>query len=151
MTVTAQTSNLWRYQLGKKLVDVSSDTFMAILVYGLTFDPANHITLDDIIASPSYEIAEGNGYTQQNITLTGGSWAQDDVNDRGSRIFDDITVTADGGSIGPFDGIIIYDSTTGSASPYVSPTVVGYISLGGQLTLTDGLTFRLTDPEIRNG
>ena len=151
MSVVSTVSNLWKTQLGAKLVDVANDTFKIILVDDdFVFDPATHGTLADVIASPSPELPTEYGYTQQNKALSGGSWAQDDVNDRAARVFDDVTWTAAEGDIGPFGAAIIYDESTGSASPVVSPTVVGCIDLGQEVTIPDGSSFQLQDIEIRN-
>lgn len=149
MPVVSTTSNKWKYQLGAKLVDVANDTFKIILVDdAFVFDPATHGTLADVIASPSPELDTGFGYTQQNKELSGGTWAQDDVNDKGARVFDDVTWAASGGAIGPMGAAIVYDSSTGSVSPAVSPTVVGCIDFGSEVTVPDGQSLQIQDIEI---
>jgi len=140
MSIVCTLSNHWRYQLGKKLVDVSADTFKIILVSDtFAFDKDAHATLADVIASPTPELATANGYTQQNKTLSGGSWAEDDTNDRGRRQFDDVTWTASGGSIGPTGAAIIYDDTTSD------DTVVGCIDFGTDYTIADGTSLALKE------
>ena len=144
MAVVCTTSNHWKYQLGKKQVDINADEFMIILMDDtFVFDPDAHATLADVIASPSAELATAYGYTQQTKLLAGGSLAEDDTNDRAVRIFDNCTWTAAGGSIGPTGCAIIIDNTTGVASPFVSPTCVGCIDFGEALTITDGLSLQL--------
>lgn len=146
MPVVSTVSNHWKYQLGKKAVDVSADTFKIILMDDtFVFDKDVHATLADVISSPSKELATDHGYTQQNKELSGGTWAEDDTGDQGIRTFDDVTWTASGGEIGPAGCAIIYDETTGSVSPVVSPTVVGCIDFGVALTIPDGSSMQIQD------
>lgn len=152
MAVVVTLSNHWKYQLGKKQADVSADTFKIILMNDtFAFDPDAHATLADVIASPSGELETGFGYTQQNKELSGGSWAEDDTENKGIRTFDNVTWTASGGSIGPIGSAIIYDETTGSTSPVVSPTVVGCIDFGTDYTIPDGSSFQIQAPVINVG
>lgn len=149
MAITITLSNHWKYQLGKKMVDVSADTFKIILMNdSFAFDKDAHATLADVIASPSAELATGYGYTQQDKALSGGTWAEDDTNDKGIRTFDNVTWTASGGDIGPTGSAIIYDETSGSASPFVSPTVVGCIDFGTDYTIPNGSSFQIQAPVI---
>jgi len=143
MTIVCTISNHWRYQLGKKLVDVSVDTFKAILMNDtFAFDKDAHATLADVIASPSAELATANGYTQQNKELSGGSWAEDDTNDKGIRTFDDVTWTASGGAIGPTGSMVIYDDTT------ADKTVVGCVDFGVDYTIPDGSSLQVQAPVV---
>ena len=149
MSVVITLSNHWKYQLGKKQVDISADTFKIILMDdNFVFDKDAHATLADVIASPSCELETGFGYTQQNKELSGGTWAENDTDDKGIRTFDTVSWTASGGSIGPTGCAIIYDESTGSASPAVSPTVVGCIDFGTDYTIPDGSSFQITAPVI---
>jgi hypothetical protein len=149
MAVVVTLSNHWKYQLGKKMVDISADTFKIILLdTAFAFDPAAHATLADVIASPSAELDTGSGYTQQDKTLTGGAWAEDDANNKGIRTFDTVNWTASGGAIGPTGCAIIYDESTGSASPLVSPTVVGCIDFGADYTIPEGSSLQIQTPVI---
>lgn len=144
MSVVMTLSNLWKYQQGAKLIDIQNDTFKIILMNDtFVFNPDTHGTLADVIASPNYEVATGNGYTQQNKELTGGTWAQDDTNNRGARSFDTPTWTAVGGAIGPIGCAIVYDNTTGSTSPVVSPTVVGCIDFGEEINMAVGYSLKV--------
>jgi hypothetical protein len=138
MAVISTLSNHWKYQLGKKLVDVSADTFKIILMDDtFVFDKDTHATLADVISSPSKELATAYGYTRQNKELSGGAWAEDDTGDQGARTFNDVTWTASGGSIGPTSCAIIYDDTT------ADDTVVGCIEFGTDYTIPDGSSFQL--------
>ncbi len=143
MAIVVTLSNHWKYQLGKKQVDISADTFKIILMNdSFAFDKDAHATLADVIASPSAELATGNGYTRQNKELSGGSWAEDDTNDKGIRTFDNVSWTANGGSIGPTGSAVIYDDTT------ADKTVVGCIDYGTDYTIPDGASFQITAPAI---
>lgn len=144
MSITITCSNHWKFQKANKKVDVNADTFMIILVNDFTFDKDAHATLADVIASPSPELPTGYGYTQQSKALTGGTLSEDDANDKASRVFDNCTWTADGGSIGPFDGCVVYDHTTSD------DTVAGYIDLGQEYTISNGSSFQLQSIEIKD-
>lgn len=143
MAVVITVSNHWKYQLGKKAVDVSADTFKIILMNTtFAFDKDAHATLADVLGSPSDELETGNGYTQQNKELSGGSWAENDTSDKGIRTFDSPSWTASGGDIGPTGCAIIYDDTS------ADKTVVGCIDFGTDYTIPDGSSFTITAPAI---
>lgn len=143
MAVVTTLSNHWKYQLGKKMVDVSADTFKIILMNSaFAFDPDLHATLAEVISSPSAELSTGYGYTQQNKELAGGAWAEDDSGDRGARTFDTVTWTAAGGSIGPTGCAIIYDDTS------ADDTVVGCIDFGDDFTIPADSSLQIQSPAI---
>ncbi|SEM55658.1 hypothetical protein SAMN04489760_1223 [Syntrophus gentianae] len=143
MAIICTLSNHWRYQLGAKAVDIANDTFKAILMDDtFVFDKDTHATLADVTASPSTELPTGNGYTRQNKTLSGGSWAENDTSDKGVRTFDNISWTASGGAIGPIGSLVIYDDTTSD------DTVVGCIDFGTDYTIPEGSTFQVQAPAI---
>jgi hypothetical protein len=143
MAITVTLSNHWKYQLGKKLVDISGDDFKIILMNdSFAFDKDAHATLADVIASPSHELATANGYTQQDKALSGGTWAENDTDDKGIRTFDNVSWTASTGSIGPTGSAVIYDDTT------ADKTVVGCIDYGTDYTIPDGASFQITAPVI---
>jgi hypothetical protein len=143
MAIVVTLSNHWKYQLGKKLVDVSGDTFKIILMNdSFAFDKDAHATLADVIASPSHELATANGYTQQDKALSGGTWAENDTDDKGIRTFDNVSWTASTGSIGPTGSAVIYDDTT------ADKTVVGCIDYGTDYTIPDGASIQITAPVI---
>lgn len=143
MSETITVSNHWKYQLGKKAVDVSADTFKIILMNTtFAFDKDAHATLTDVLGSPSDELETGSGYTQQNKELSGGSWAENDTSDKGIRTFDNVSWIASGGNIGPTGAAIIYDDTSSDK------TVVGCIDFGTDYTIPDGSSFQITAPVI---
>lgn len=149
MPVVITLSNHWKYMLGKKLVDVSADTFKIILMDDtFVFDKDLHATLAIALSSPSKELPTDHGYTQQNKELAGGAWAEDDSVDKGIRTFDTLTWSASGGAIGPTGCALIYDESSGSVSPFISPTIVGCIDFGVDYTIPDGSSLQIQTPAI---
>jgi hypothetical protein len=124
-------SNHFKYQLLKKQIDMDNDTFkLCLMASGFTFNKDTHATWADVSAS---ELAAGGyGYTAGGATLANSTVTEDDTNDKGSVVFDNVTFTASGGSIGPTPGAIIYDDTT------TDDTIVGYIDFTTERTVTDG-------------
>lgn len=142
MAVTLTVSNHYKYQLAKKLVDLSTDTLKIILMNTtFAFDKDAHATLADVTAD---QLATGYGYTQNDKTLANGALAEDDVNDKGTYTCDDPVWTASGGSIGPTGAAIIYDDTT------ADDTVIGCIDFGTDYTITDGTNFSIQNIQIDN-
>lgn len=140
MAVTATASNHFKYQLAKKLIDLSADTIKIILMDDeFVFDKDAHATLADVTAS---QLATGNGYTQDNKALTNLSLTEDDANDKAKMTCDDVTWTASGGAIGPTGAAILYDDTT------ADDTIIGCIEFGAAITAIDGTSLKLEDIEI---
>lgn len=142
MAVALTVSNHYKYQLAKKLIDLSTDTLKIILMnITFAFDKDTHATLADVTAD---QLATGFGYTQNDKTLAGGALVEDDANDKGTYTCDDPVWTASGGSIGPTGAAIIYDDTTGD------DTVIGCIDFGTDYTVPDGTNFSIQNIEIDN-
>lgn len=137
MAVTLTVSNHAKYQIGKKLIDLSADTLKIILMNNtFAFDKDAHATLADVTAS---QLSTANGYTQNDKALSTLSWTEDDTNDIGAFTCDDVSWTASGGSIGPTGAAIIYDDTTSD------DTVIGCIDFGTDYTIGDGNSFQITN------
>jgi len=133
MAVTTTNSNHYKYQLATGNIDFQTDVFKLILMdTSFVFDKDNHPTLASVTAN---QIATGNGYTQNNATLSGISISEDDTNDRFYASWDNLTITASGGPIEDFTGVIVYDDTTSD------DTVIFYTDLDTTVSLTDGLSF----------
>jgi hypothetical protein len=140
MAITMTLSNHYKYQLMKKLIDLSADTLKIILMNNtFAFDKDAHATLADVTAN---QLATANGYTQNNKVLANKVLSEDDVNDKGKMVCDDVEWTASGGSIGPTGAAIIYDDTLGD------DTVIGCIDYGTDYTIPDSSGFQITDIEI---
>ncbi len=145
MAIVATMSNHLKYQILKKLVDLSADTFKIILMDDtFVFDKDAHATLADL-GSPTHELETGYGYTQQNKELSGGTLTEDDTGEKAYRTFDNVTWTAGGspsGNIGPTGAAIIYDDTT------ADKTIIGCIDFGADYEIPDGSSFQLQSIQI---
>ena len=109
MTISIATSNHFKFQLGKKLVDLSADSIKAILLdNSYTFTVASDDNLSDIAAD---QLATGVGYTQNNKALANKAWTRDDVNNKAVMTCDDISWTAAAGNIGPFKSLALIDES----------------------------------------
>ncbi len=135
MAVTAILSNRFKYMRDTGEVDLSSDVFKIILMNTtFAFDPDSHSTLSDVTAS---QLATGNGYTQNYEILAGVAVVEDDINDRCNTTWNDHTIIASGGSIGPTGSAIIYDDTV------TEDTVVGCVDFDEDITAVDGVSIQL--------
>ncbi|MEM7416799.1 MAG: hypothetical protein AAF389_14935 [Gemmatimonadota bacterium] len=88
----------------------------------------------DAVKADLAEISAGNGYTaggpdmQNGTSRTGGVTSVTGV---------DATITASGGSIGPFRYVVFYNDTpTSPADP-----LIGWVDYGSSITLADGESF----------
>lgn len=85
----------------------------------------------DLVKADLAEISAGNGYT------AGGPDIQNDATETGGTLTVtavDATITASGGSIGPFRYVVIYNDTpTSPADP-----LIGWYDYGSSITLADG-------------
>jgi hypothetical protein len=120
-------------------IDFLNDSFIMVLMDDtFAFDQDVHATLADISANM---LPDGNGYSPAAMVVD--SVEEDDTNDRGEAIFQDVSWTASGGNIGPSNGAIIYDDTV------ADDTVVGFIDFGTAQMATDGGVFRITNIRVR--
>ena len=84
----------------------------------------------DAVKGDLAEISTGSGYTGPQDTQNSGSEATGTVTVTGT----DITITASGGPVGPFQYVVLYNDTpTSPADP-----LIGYWDYGSELTLADG-------------
>lgn len=90
------------------------------------------------------EITTGNGYSAGGPTVTISSWTQ--TSGTAKLILADVTITASGGTIGPFRYPALYNDTpTSPADP-----LIGWYDYGTNLTLADGESL-LVDFDGTNG
>lgn len=111
--------------LGLGAVNLNTDTFN---VYLSNATPS--ASLDDIKTDLA-EITNQNGYTapvdiQNTYSETGGT---------GTMVAVDVTITASGGTVGPFQYAVIYDDT------HASDILMGWYDYGSPITLQDGESF----------
>lgn len=140
MAVTTTIYNNARYLVGTGDIDISADTFKAILVdTDYTLDVNNHTVLSEVTAN---QLDTGNGYTQDDKVLPSGTFAIDTGTNRAVLAFTDISWIADGGSIGPTKGMIIYDDTV------TDDPLIAYIDFGTTYTVVDGGGLQPEDVKI---
>jgi len=134
MAVTVTVSNHFKYKKDVGAIDMSSDVFKAILMNDtFAFDKDAHATLADVTAD---QLATGNGYTQNSKSLANPVTTEDDSDDCGKTVWDDVEWVADGGSIGPTGSAIIYDDTTGDDTVYCC------IDFGTDYNIPDTASFK---------
>jgi len=120
-------------RLGNGDHDLGADTIELALS-----NDAPSSSADATRADLTSELATANGYTQgahpfDNVTYTESSGT-------GTFDADPEVITASGGSIGPFQYVIIYNSSTAD----VVDGLIGWLDYGSALTVLDGETFTVT-------
>ena len=136
MAVVLTLSNHYKYQKAKKLIDLSADSLIIILMKTtFAFDKDADATLSDVTAD---QIATGDGYTQDTKALANLVLTEDDANDRAYMSCDDPSWTASG-DIPSVGAAIIYDDDTSD------DTVIGCIDFGVNYTTASGTTFKIED------
>jgi len=114
--------------LGTKVIDLNGDTFNVYLS-----NAAPSASLDDVKADLA-EITNQNGYTAP-VDIQN---AYSEASGTGTMTAVDVVITASGGTVGPFQYVVIYDDTV--ATPVVDPLMC-WFDYGSALTLQDGETF----------
>ncbi len=109
----------------EKVHNLQSDTLKVLLTN--TAPIATNAVKGDLT-----EITPGNGYSAGGPTATVSSSAQ--TSGTYKLVLADITITAGGGSIGPFRYAVLYNSTP--SSPLMP--LIGFWDYGSALTLADG-------------
>jgi hypothetical protein len=118
--------------LAKGVVNLETDA-IKIYLSNATPNVASHTVKADIA-----EISTGNGYSgpidvNASTSRSGGTE---------SIAVDDQTITASGGSIGPFRYVILYDDTpTSPADP-----LIAYFDYGSSISLADGESLAIDFP-----
>jgi len=118
-------------QIGKGVHDFSTHTFKLALTNSAP-NAATHDELADIT-----EISASGGYTSGGYTLTSVGYSESG----GTATLttsSPFTITASGGSVGPFQYLVIYNDTS------TGDKLVGYYNYGSALTLADGESLAIT-------
>lgn len=114
--------------LAEKVHDLNADT-LKVYLSNTAPNVATHAVKADIA-----EISAGNGYTAGGVDTQNATSRTGGVT---SVTGTDFTVTAAGGSVGPFRYAILYNDTpTSPADP-----LIGYWDYGSAVTLADGESF----------
>jgi hypothetical protein len=121
--------------IAEKIHNLGSDTLKIALTN--TAPTAANSVLADIT-----QISAGNGYTSGGATVTTSSSAQSSGTYK--LVLADVVFTASGGSIGPFQYAVLYNSTAASGN------LIGYWNYGSAVTLADTETFTV-DFDATNG
>lgn len=115
--------------LAEKVHNLSSDTLNVYLSNAAPSAAA------DAIKTDLAEITTGNGYSGPQDTQNTGAEATGTYTLTGTKV----VITASGGTIGPFQYVVLYNDTpTSPADP-----LVGWWDYGSALTLNDGETFSI--------
>jgi len=122
--------------LAEKVHNLGSDTLKVMLVDSPA--PAN----TNSVKTDLTEISAGNGYTAGGPTVTITSSAQ--TSGTYKLVGTDITVTASGGSIGPFRYAVMYNDTAASKN------LIGWWDYGSTITLASGDSLTI-DFDASNG
>lgn len=112
--------------VAEKTHNLGSDTLKVVLTNSAP--AAANTVLTDIT-----QIANGNGYTTGGATATQSSSAQ--TAGTYKLVLADVTWTASGGSIGPFQYVVLYNDTA------LSDELIGYYDYGAAITITNGNSF----------
>ena len=121
--------------LAEKVFDLGADTLKVALTNA---DPTASV---GTLASVT-EISGTNGYTTGGTQATISSSAQ--TSGTYKLVLADVTFTASGGSMGPFQYVVLYDDTA------TNNELIGYWDYGTALTVTNGNSF-LVDFNASNG
>jgi len=121
--------------VAEKTHNLGSDTLKVMLTNS---EPgASDTQLTDLT-----EISAGNGYSAGGTTATTSSSAQ--TSGTYKLVLADVTFTASGGSIGPFQYAVLYNDTA------TNDELIGYWDNGSAVTLSDGESFTV-DFDASNG
>lgn len=113
--------------LAEKKHNLGADT-LKLLLSNTAPDPATATVKADVT-----EITPGNGYTMGGMTITVTASAQ--TAGIYKLVANDLTITAAGGTIGPFQYVVLYnDSAT-------NDELIGFWDFGSPVTLADGEGF----------
>lgn len=112
--------------LAEKVFNLGSDTLKVMLTNTAPVNTNNQ-------KSDLTEISAGNGYTAGGSVASISSSAQ--ASGTYKLVLGDVSITAAGGSIGPFRYAVLYDDTA------TNDELIGFWDYGSSTSLADGETF----------
>ena len=112
--------------IGEELHQLNSDTLKVYL------SNATPSASGDSVKADLAEITAGNGYTAGGEDITN---AFSETGGTGTLTGTDVTITASGGTIGPFQYVVLYNDTA------TGDPLIGWWDYGSALTLNDGDSF----------
>jgi hypothetical protein len=121
--------------LGRKVHNLNADTLKIAL--SNTQPVATNAVLADIT-----QITAANGYSSGGTTMTGTSYTQ--TSGTAKLAGSTVVFTASGGSIGPLQYAVLYNSTA-SGGP-----LIGWWDNGAPVTITTGNTFSVVPSDATN-
>jgi hypothetical protein len=133
MATSFNKANTFVQDLGRKVHNLNSDTLKIAL--SNTAAAATMAVLADIT-----EISAGNGYSAGGVAMGSTSWAQ--AAGVAKLTGANVTFTASGGSIGPFQYVWLYNSTA-SGGP-----LIGWWNYATPVTITDGNFFEVLPSDL---
>lgn len=122
--------NDWVDYLGES-VNLSSDQFVVALSNTAPGSESSNPTADGNGVLANVTQITYTNLSSRNITTTSSSQTSGTY----SLVLQDLTLTASGGSVGPFRYVYIYDDTV------AGDPLVAYYDYGSSVTLADGETF----------
>lgn len=127
-TLTYAKFNQFVEDIGKKVHDLSADQLVVALTN--TAPNATDTQLSNI-TEISYTYLSG--VNPRNLTTT--SYSQ--TSGTASLVLADLTLTASGGTVGPFRYFVVYNDTS------TNDKLIGYYDIGSNITLQDGESYLL--------
>lgn len=129
-TDTLNIFNSFKDDLAEGIHTLASDTLTVALCATANAPVATNSVLADL-TEISYTNLSSRVLTTTSSQLDGATY---------ELILSDLVLTASGGSVGPFQYVVIYNDTP--TSPKIDP-LIGWLDYGGALTLGNGETLTL--------
>lgn len=121
-------------KLAEKAHDLGSDTLTVALTTNANAPANTDDTLSDL-TEIAYTNCSARAITTASSAETAGTY---------KLVMTDLTLTASGGTVGPFQWVIVYNDTA------TNDELICYFNYGSEITLADGETF-LLDFDAANG
>lgn len=122
--------NAFVKNLAEKVHDLSADQ-LEVYLTNASPNAASHAVKADVA-----EIETGSGYSGPQDTQNSGAEASGTYTLTGTKV----VITADGGTIGPFERVVLFNTTPTEPA---DPLIGWWVRPGGALTLQDGESFSI--------